>query len=115
MSQRDTKFNVTKEDNSFLIGRLGDALNSGAFLTPEYMARLREVVLAAKIRIQFDEAPDAVKNLFGILERLLDTHSSQIQTEPRGGTDPVDYLAIQEELRKAMEDLIGGGDGPKKA
>jgi hypothetical protein len=115
MSQRETKFNVTREEDAFLIGRLGDEPTSGTFLTPEYLSRLQEVLSAAKIRINFDEAPDAIKNLFGILHRLLDAHSSQTQMEPRTSGKTVDYLAAQEELRKAMENLLGGEDGPKKA
>lgn len=106
-------FTITREDDQFLLGRMDDSELSGAFLQPEYLSRLDEVLSAAKVRIG-PAAPDAVKNLFGILERLLDIHRSQTGSEFKL-SDSAEFKKVAEELQKAIDDLNGGDDGPKRA
>ena len=108
------KFTVTKEEASFLLGRLEDGKISGAYLPAEYLSRLIQVVSAAKLRADVTYASDAIKNVFGILEDLLDAHSRQMMCESEL-PDSNRIEKIKAEIEKFIEDLGGNDDGPKRA
>jgi hypothetical protein len=108
------RFEPTLEEEDFVVGRLDDEKLSGAYLPSAYLSRLREIRRAVGIRLSSAgaETPDALKNLLGVIDRLLDTHDQQITREVPGHITEIEkeFSAIAKEL----EDLRNGPRGPGK-
>ena len=102
----DHRFTVTREEDTFLVGRLDDGQYSGVFLTPEYMARLRELSDAVARRLAATDAaplPDAVKNVIGVIDRLTKAHAVQYRIEYRGAEAEQKEIAA---ARKELDDTV---------
>jgi hypothetical protein len=114
-------FTVVEEDESFTIGRFDGETYSGVYLGLDSLQRLGEVLAATKARLSCigdTDVPDALKNLVGILDRLLATHRKHVLAEFESGPDRIAYEAMQDELRAAVEALSepnGDDDGPRRA
>jgi hypothetical protein len=111
MNEQNGDYKITGggEDFMFLLEDGSD--RSGVYLTPEYLWRLEEVLSAARTRMdkmENTELPDAFRNLFGILDRLLDAHGEHARKERPPESSSTDDL---EKIRKMLDDLKG--DGPE--
>lgn len=121
MNSPSRQFTVIREEDSFILGKLEDENYSGIYLTAESLRRLREVIAATRTRVNSlgnPTLPDALKNLLGILDRMLSAHREQLTTEFENGSDRLTYEKAQKELQEAMEVLKGfngDDDGPKRA
>jgi hypothetical protein len=121
MNGPSKQFTVIQEDDAFIVGKLEDQTDSGVYLTTESLQRLREVIAATKTRLNAlgsPALPDALKNLLGILDRLLAAHHEHLTVEFESGPNQQAYEQAQEELKKAIEALKGfnsDDDGPKRA
>jgi hypothetical protein len=107
----DHQFTVTRSEDTFLIGRLDGARYSGVYLTHEYMVRLSELSDAVVRRLESTDIaplPDAVKNVIGVVDRLVKAHAAQHRNE-YGGTEEErkDIAAAQKELDDAVRLLRG--------
>ena len=118
----ERRFELSENAGDFLIGKLDGERHSGAYLSPEFLARLRAVHRAAVIRLadtKSSETADAVKNLVGIVGRLLTTHMEQLRREPYQPNEEEEreMLEIEEELRQLqseLENFHGPRDPTKK-
>ncbi len=114
---------ITREEETFLLGRLDGEECSGAFLPAEYLGRLRQVRQAIGIRFEvlgIHNPPDALKNLLGIIDVLTTAHAEQMRVENAAPTagDIEAFETAERELKEAVEALNnfpGPPDPPKKA
>jgi hypothetical protein len=71
--------------DDIVLGHFDTEDYSGAYLSHAYISRLAEIRRAVDIRLgavlPFTEFPDALRNLFGVVDRLVALHSSQTQIE----------------------------------
>ena len=117
----ERRFLVTKEEDTFLLGRFDGEPFSGAYLTPEYLERLRQVRSAVAARLDAlsaSEMSDALKNLLGIVDRLTSSHSAQMKVEIPGANaaDREELARVERELSelaKQLGDYPKGPNGPK--
>lgn len=115
-------FEVKKEEEGFVLGHFEGEHFSGAFLSPEYIGRLREIRNAVGRRLEAltnNDLPDALKNLLGVIDRLTRAHAAQARTEgyPGSEADRAEIAAIEKELAELQRQLDGfpkGPTGPKK-
>jgi hypothetical protein len=104
------EFHPTREEDGFVVGRLGTDAFSGVYLSHAYLDRLREVMYAVLKRLEAEDTqaiPDAVLNVIGITSRLVRIHTEQLRAEGHPGTD-ADRAALAEaecELASALEQL----------
>jgi hypothetical protein len=118
----ERRFELTEPAEDFLLGRLDGERHSGAYLPQEYLSRLGVVHRAALTRLadlKDSEVPDAVKNLVGIIARLLSAHGTQLRLEFYQPTDEERREAreIEEELQRLQRELErfhGPKDDPPK-
>jgi hypothetical protein len=107
----DRRFTVIREEGTFLVGRLDDAQYSGVYLSPEYMARLGELSDAVARRLEATDAvplPDAVRNVIGVVDRLIKAHAGAISSEYRGSeAEHKEIAAARTELDDAVRVLRG--------
>ena len=106
----ERKFLPTRQEDTFEVGRFEGEAFSGVYLSPAYMDRLREVMYAARLRLDAsDNAPlaDAVKNLLGIIKRITRVHGEQLQLEgyPWTDADRAFTARAKKELDEALEAL----------
>src|ERR1043166_5174044 len=116
MNDPGPQFEITKNEEDFLLGKLGGAKSSGVYVPAEFASRLREILDAVRIRIGSSgntELPDAVKNLFGVLGRVLDAHGKQMNVEFEAKVPK--FEKALEEIERLLKDFDGNDDGPKRA
>jgi hypothetical protein len=106
------KFEPKIEEDTFAVGPLDGEQLSGVYLSSDYLARLREIRRAVGIRLPDAQIPDALKNLLGVIDRLLDTHDQQLAREVAGHTTEIEKEFNA--LAKQLEDLRNGPRGPGK-
>ena len=119
----ERRFAVTREEETFLLGRLEGEESSGAFLPAEFLGRLRQVRQAVDVRFEvlgINNPPDALKNLLGIIDRLTAVHTEQMRVENASPTagDIEAYETAEKELKAAIDALNNfpsPPDPPKKA
>jgi len=102
----DHQLTVTRKEDTFLIGRLDGARYSGVYLSQEYMVRLSELSHAVIRRLEgtdIAQLPDAVKNVIGVVDRLVKAHAAQYRNE-YGGTEEErkDIAAARQEVDEAL-------------
>ena len=106
----------------FLLGHFEGESISGVYLTPEYLGRLRQIRNAVGARLEAignREMPDALKNLFGVIDRLTIAHATQAKTENYKGSkaDREEIARIEQELAELQRQLDGfprEPNGPRK-
>lgn len=115
----ERRFIVTKQAENFLLGRFEGETTSGAYLSPEYLGRLRQITNAVIARSNlFDKGvPDAFKNLMGVLNLLTNTHAAQVTAEGGAPSDAdieerARLLAELEELATTLGGLPTRPSGP---
>jgi hypothetical protein len=81
---QQVKFLLVTKQADISVGKLDGEDWSGAYLSSEFLDRLAEVHSAAQTRLATlteGEIPDAIRNLLGILTRLLATYVTAVQPE----------------------------------
>lgn len=81
---KQMKFSLVTKQEHISVGKLDGEAWSGVYLSSEFLDRLAEVHSAAQTRLATlpeAEIPDAVRNLLGILTRLLATYGTAVQSE----------------------------------
>ncbi len=79
MTKEFLAFAVKREDDGVRFGRIEGDERYGVFLPADYLADLNQAVQAVERRIEQASqgaVPDAVRNLVGILDRLLTAHAT---------------------------------------
>jgi hypothetical protein len=82
--EKQVKFSLVTKQDDISVGKLDGEAWSGAYLSSEFLDRLAEVHSAAQTRLATlneAEVSDALRNLLGILTRLLVTYATAIQPE----------------------------------
>ena len=87
---KQMQFELISQQDGISVGKLEGETWSGVYLSSQFLDRLAEVYGAAQIRTAAPnkaEIPDAVRNLLGILTRLLGTYGTAVQPEREAHLD----------------------------
>ena len=110
------RFIVTHKESDLLLGHFDSEDRSGAYLSPEYLNRLGEIRRAVGIRMESStNQSDALKNLLGVIDRLLELHHAQASAEFNSKERKVERDKLDSDLKslkKQLDDL--GPNGPKR-
>jgi hypothetical protein len=82
--EKQVKFSPVAKQDDISVGKLDGEAWSGAYLSSEFLDRLAEVHSAAQTRLATlteTDVPDAVRNLLGIVTRLLAAYATAVQPE----------------------------------
>jgi hypothetical protein len=104
------QFFVEKEEDTFQLGRLEGEPEGGAYVSAQFIDRLREITAAATLRLDAGDnaaVADAVKNLMGVVTRLTTAHAEQrkLGTWPGTVAERAELALAQKELEDAARAL----------
>jgi len=113
---------VTKDHDGYLLGKIDESFFSGAYLSPQYLNRLRQLRNAAQTRLDAlgkRDIPQALAELMWMIDQLLEAHAVQARAEAAPDTVARDIeltraMAELDELTRQLEGRPRGPDKPKK-
>ncbi|HEY7640450.1 MAG TPA: hypothetical protein VH814_12045 [Steroidobacteraceae bacterium] len=76
-------FVPSSKANDFTVGRLEGEAFAGVYLSSAFVGRLAEIHDAAQKRLaqSSSDSPDAVRNLMGVLARLIGTYATAVRPD----------------------------------
>lgn len=112
------RFIVTRKEDDVLLGHFDGEDQSGAYLSAEYLNRLGEIRRAVGIRLESrstQDLPDSLKNLLGVIDRLLNMHEARASAEFNSEERKAERVKLDSDLKslkKQLDDL--GPNEPKQ-